>query len=165
MLTCVRVAILYDVIVLVHTSGGASYIPGNAPGGFDPDISVNVGKENTYFKAQKIDLGLIPDLHSRLEVAEANLTATHATLADLMERVAKMESWAMEAPVPAEKNSPPSCTGGSSNCAPEVLSEDGTSLSFAATGGAVTFESGGCDRTDLCDLKLDVDALKAKFQN
>ena len=69
----------------------------------------------------------------------------------------------MSAPVPADKE-PASCAG--NECVPNIDSVDGSSLALSASGGAVTFTSGGCkEATDLCDLARDVDALKAKFSN
>jgi hypothetical protein len=175
--------------VNVHASAGPSYVPGNMEGGFDVDLAANLAKDKHYFKAVKIDVGAIPMLEQALanatavnaaqDTAIADLTAANVeqdttiaaqdttiaaqaqTISDMSDRLAKLEAWVSAAPVPGTKATP-SCTG---DCSPEVATPDGSALALTATGGAVTFESGGCKVTDLCEMALDVEALKAKFDN
>jgi len=81
-------------------------------------------------------------------------------VADLQSKVDMLTKWMMSAPVPDAKDDR-ACSG--EECVPNIDSVDGSSLAMTATGGAVTFQSRGCKTTDLCDLALDVEALKAKF--
>jgi hypothetical protein len=119
---------------------------------------------------------------NRLDAAEANLTALSSTMAAkdamitslqsqndgqdatisaLTARLVKLETWMMTAPLAAAQEVA-SCK--TNECPPEVAA-DGADLALAATGGSVTFKSGGCAATDLCDLALDVQALKSKFSD
>jgi hypothetical protein len=94
---------------------------------------------------------------------QAGTIATQAdTIAAFNSRLAKLEAWIAQPPVPAGSlGQPASCT--SDHCI-QINAEDGN-MNLAADGGTLTFQSDKCGATDLCAMALDLEALKTKFVN
>lgn len=142
-----------DMQAAMDTMRDASDGHGNTAGGLQDTI-------DAMQKAMNAQGKLIADL----QTAMGTMSDGHgSTAGGLQDQLDKLTAWMMSAPVPADKE-PASCAG--NECVPNIDSVDGSSLALSASGGAVTFTSGGCkEATDLCDLARDVDALKAKFSN